>query len=111
MLFATLGKLDLITVLILLGAAILPSKLLMYAALYLIVKGGLFVLMNRDLASYGDLFSGIYILVLSFGIKIPYLHQIVFFWLLQKTILTFIGIGLKLFLFYQESKDGLPFSR
>ncbi|MEK6916484.1 MAG: hypothetical protein AABW92_01955 [Nanoarchaeota archaeon] len=109
MLFATLGKLDLITVLILMGAAILPSKFLMYAAVYLMVKGGIFILVNRDFASYGDFFSGIYLLVLSYGIHIPYLHQAVFFWLLQKTLLTFIGIGLKLYLFYQGSKDRFPF--
>jgi hypothetical protein len=108
MLFATLGKLDLITVLILIGAAILPSKLLVFAALYLILKGVIFGLLNKDFASYGDLFSGFYLLVLSTGIKIPYLHQVVFFWLLQKTIMTFIAIGLKLMIFYYEYKEKFP---
>ncbi len=108
MFFATLGKLDLITVLILMGAAILPHKLLLYAAIYLILKGGIFILINRDFASYGDLFSGFYLLVLSFGLKIPVIHQIVFFWLLQKTILTFVAIGIHLFLFYQNHKESFP---
>ena len=108
MIFAALGKLDLLTVIILMGAAILPSKLLLYASIYLIIKGGLFVLLSRDFASYGDLFSGFYLLILSYGIMVPYLHQLVFFWLLQKTILTFIAIGLKLFVFYYEYRKELP---
>lgn len=108
MIFATLGKLDLITVLILMGAAILPSKLLLYASIYLILKGAVFILVSRDFASYGDLFSGLYLLLLSGGVKIPYVHQVVFFWLLQKTIMTFIAIGLKLFVFYYEYKKELP---
>jgi hypothetical protein len=90
------------------GAAILPQKLLFYAAMYLIIKGTLFVLISRDFASYGDLFSGFYLLVFSMGVKIPLLHQIVFFWLLQKTIMTFIAIGIKLFVFYHEYKQELP---
>ena len=108
MLFATLGKLDLLTVLILMGAAVLPSKLLVFAAIYLILKGGIFILLNKDFASYVDLFSGFYLLVLSIGINIPYLHQVVFFWLLQKTIMTFIAIGLKLMIFYYEYKERFP---
>jgi hypothetical protein len=108
MLFATLGKLDFITVLILLGAAILPQKLLLYAAIYLLIKGALFILLNRDFASYGDFISGIYLVVLAHGLKIPYVHNIVLIWLLQKTILTFIAIGLKLLVFYYEYKEELP---
>ncbi len=108
MLFATLGKLDFITVLILMGAAVLPSKLLLYASIYLIIKGIAFIMISRDFASYGDLFSGFYLALLSTGIKIPYLHQIVFFWLLQKTLLTFIAIGIRLMIFYYENKESLP---
>lgn len=108
MLFATLGKLDFITVLILMGAAFLPSKLLIYAAIYLILKGLIFILINRDFASYIDLGCGLYLLCLSMGLKIPYVHQIVFYWLLQKTIMTFIAIGLKLMLFYDQYKEEFP---
>ncbi|MBN2367607.1 hypothetical protein JXC34_01205 [Candidatus Woesearchaeota archaeon] len=108
MLFATLGKLDLLTVLILMGAAILPKKLLLFAAIYLLIKGGLFIWLSRDFASYGDFISGIYLLILSFGIQIPFVHQVVLFWLLQKTIMTFIAIGLKLLLFYYEYRESFP---
>ena len=108
MLFAALGKLDLLTVLVLMGAAVLPSKLLLFAAIYLMIKGGLFILINKDFASYGDFISGIYLLVLSFGLTIPVVHQIVLFWLLQKTILTFVVIGIKLMFFYNHHKEDLP---
>jgi hypothetical protein len=108
MLFATLGKLDLITVLILLGAAVLPKTFLLYAAIYLLIKSAIFIFMNKDFASYGDFISGIYMLIVSYGIRIPFVHEIVLFWLIQKTALTFLAIGLQLFLFYQEHKQEMP---
>ncbi len=108
MLFAALGKLDLITVIILLGAAILPQKFLIFAAVYLLIKGGIFILMNKDFASYGDFISGAYMLVLSYGIMLPVIHEIILFWLIQKTALTFLAISLQLFLFYQEHKQEMP---
>src|SRR5512133_616650 len=99
MLFATLGKLDFLTVLILLGAAILPHQFLLYAAVYLLIKGAIFILLNKDFASYGDFISGAYMLILSFGIVIPVIHQVILFWLIQKTALTFLAIGFQVFLF------------
>jgi hypothetical protein len=89
-------------------AAVLPHKLLFFAAVYLLVKGIAFIMMTRDFASYGDFFSGVYLLVLSYGIFIPVVHQIVLFWLFQKTIMTFVAIGLKLFIYYGEHKEELP---
>jgi hypothetical protein len=108
MLFATLGKLDLITVLILIGAAVLPQKLLLFAAIYLLIKGGIFILLTRDFASYGDFISGIYMILLAYGIRIPFVHEIILFWLIQKTAMTFLALTIYLFLFYQEHKQELP---
>jgi hypothetical protein len=107
MLFAALGKLDFITVLILMGAAILPNKLLLYAAIYMILKGALFIMMSKDFASYGDLFSGVYMLGMVFGIHISVVHGIVLFWLVQKTIMTFIALGVQIFILYYSYKDEL----
>jgi hypothetical protein len=90
------------------GAAVLPQKLLFFAAIYLLVKGLAFIMMTRDFASYGDFFSGIYLLVLSFGITIPVVHSIVLFWLFQKTLMTFVAIGLKLFIYYGEHREEMP---
>ena len=108
MIFETLGNLDFITVIILMLAAVMPQKFLLFAAIYLLVKGAVFIFMSRDFASYGDFFSGVYMLVLSFGIQIPILHGIVLFWLLQKTIFTFIAIGIKLFIFYHDHREDFP---
>jgi hypothetical protein len=105
MLFATLGKLDLITVLILIGAVILPKQLLLFAAVYLLIKGFIFIFLSKDFASYIDFMCGIYLAILSLGIRIPYVHNVVLFWLLQKTIMTFIAIGLQLFIFYYQHKE------
>jgi len=100
MLFEKLGTLDFITVLIIIGAAIMPQKLLLTAAVYLIVKGLIFILLSKDFASYIDLFSGLYLVIFANGIRLPYLHGAVLFWLIQKTILTFIAIGFKLMILY-----------
>ena len=110
MIFATLGKLDLITVLILMGAAIMPQSFLVYAAFYLIIKGAVFIYISRDFASYGDFACGIYLFVLSFGRSVPIVHTLVLLWLLQKTMLTFIAIGIRLSIMYYNYK-GQPVNR
>ena len=105
MLFATLGKLDLITVLVLMGAAILPQKMLLFAAVYLLAKGLIFGVLMGDFASKIDLACGAYIGILSFGLYIPVIHTLAFIWLLQKTILTFVAIGVKAVVFYYHYRD------
>ena len=109
MLFAALGKLDLLTVLVLMGAAILPHKLLFYAAIYLLLKGIFFGILLRDFASKIDLACGVYLMFLSQGITMPIIHTLVLLWLLQKTILTFIAIGVKLMLIYYRNRESIPF--
>jgi len=111
MLFALLGKLDLITVLVILGGAILPQKFLVYVAFYLILKGLFFGFAMKDFASKIDLLCGIYLLIMRYFTKIPYVHGLVLFWLIQKTALTFIAIFLKLYVYYYHYKDTitLPF--
>ena len=104
MIFKALGTLDLATVFVLLGAAILPEQLLFVAAVYMIVKGGVFTFMSKDLASIGDFIAGIYLFVLAFGLKIPILHPIVLLYLAQKTLLTFVAIGVKSAAFFADGK-------
>ncbi|NTV23112.1 MAG: hypothetical protein HGA85_01910 [Nanoarchaeota archaeon] len=108
MLFRALGTGDAVGVLILLGAAILPSKLLFWAAMYFMIKGLFFIWLSRDIASYGDFIAGSYMWILSLGISIPYLHQVVIFYLLQKTILTFIAIAFHAMVFYYDNKEDFP---
>jgi len=102
MLFRTLGTLDFITSLILIGAALLPEKLLLLAAFYLVVKGATFIYSSGDWASYGDLISGCYLFLFSLGIQIPVVHTIIILYLIQKTMLTFIAMGIKASLYYHQ---------
>ena len=102
MLFRTLGTLDFNTILILLGAALLPEKLLLLAAFYLVVKGATFAYSSSDWASYGDIISGCYLFLFSLGIKIPVVHTIIILYLIQKTMLTFIALGIKASLYYHH---------
>jgi hypothetical protein len=104
MIFKALGTLDLVTVFVLLGAAILPEQLLFVAAVYMIVKGGVFTFISKDLASVGDFIAGIYLLVLAFGLKIPILHPIILLYLAQKTLLTFVSMGIKSATYFSTSK-------
>lgn len=104
MIFKTLGTLDFIAVLVVLGAVILPQQLLFVAGLYLIIKGGIFIYESNDFASYGDLVCGIYLLILAMGVKIAVIHPIVLVYLAQKVIITFVAIGVKASLHFFEYK-------
>lgn len=105
MLFKTLGTLDFITVLVLIGAAIIPKVMLSYAAIYLIIKALYFIFISKDIASYGDLISGVYMILLSYGVKIPYIHNIILFYLIQKTFLTFVAIAITFYTLYRTYEE------
>lgn len=104
MIFKTLGIMDLVTVIILLGAAIFPQKMLLYAGLYLLIKGLIFIAASKDIASYGDAISGAYMVMMSFGLTMPYITTAVLIYLGQKTFLTFIKIGIEAYAFYNFAK-------
>lgn len=104
MIFKTLGILDLITVLVLMGAAIFPQKMLLYAGLYLMIKGLLFIMASKDIASYGDAISGAYMALMAFGLTMPFITTAVLIYLGQKTFLTFIKIGIEAYTFYNFAK-------
>ncbi|MEM2138547.1 MAG: hypothetical protein QXM96_00120, partial [Candidatus Woesearchaeota archaeon] len=61
-----------------------------------------FIYISKDLASYGDFFSGIYMFLLSYGIKIPYIHNVILFYLIQKTFLTFVAIAITAYTLYKN---------
>ena len=104
--FKTLGILDLFTVIVLAGAAVFPEKFLLYAGIYLIVKGIFFISISRDFASYGDALSGAYILAMLAGIRLPVLNTVVLAWLGQKTFVTFVKIGIETYWLYNFLKHG-----
>ncbi len=104
MIFKTLGTLDLLSVILLIGAAIFPKSLLLYAGVYLLLKGIIFIITSKDIASYGDALSGAYLALLSFGTSIEIIGTIVLIYLAQKTVLTFVKIGIETYSFYNLIK-------
>ena len=104
MIFKTLGILDLITVIVLMSAAILPEKMLLYAGLYLLIKGLIFIATSKDIASYGDAASGAYFILMAAGLNISMLTTAALIYLGQKTFLTFIKIGIEAYAFYSFIK-------
>ncbi len=110
MIFKTLGFMDLIAVILLLGAAIFPSKLLLYAAVYLVVKGFFFIFVSKDIASFGDALSGVYILMFIIGLSSSVLNTIVLLYLGQKTFFTFVKISVETFVFVRELRQARPAS-
>lgn len=118
MIFKTLGIMDLVTVIILIGAAVFPQKMLLYAGLYLMIKGLIFIAASKDIASYGDAISGAYMALMAFGLTMPFITTAALIYLGQKTFLTFIKIGIEAYAFYnfakglsaQKSADTNPYS-
>ena len=104
MIFKTLGTLDLLAVILLIGAAIFPKSLLLYAGAYLLLKGIIFIITSKDIASYGDALSGAYLALLSFGTNIEIIGTIVLIYLAQKTLLTFVKIGIETYSIYKLLK-------
>lgn len=67
-----------------------PAIWLVSAAFYLIIKGWIFLLLSRDIASIGDLTIGLFLLLFAF-VNIPIIIMVIFLiWLLQKAVISFI---------------------
>ncbi len=105
MIFKTLGIMDLVAVVIFLGAAIFPKEMLLYAGIYLAAKGLFFVLLSKDIASYGDAASGIYIILFAIGLRIPILNTAFIIYLVQKTILTMIKVSIETYSIYRFIRE------
>ena len=68
---------------------VLPRAVVFYVAGYLIFKGGIFAF-SGNLISYFDVFCGIYIILLTYGISITIVTILVVFFLIQKNVLSLI---------------------
>ena len=78
---------DIAVMLVLLFHSGVPLLWLKYGALYLIVKGGIFVLISRDIFSYVDLCCGVYILIVMFGLSFsPVTNLVIIFLGFKATI-------------------------
>jgi len=90
MLIKILGAADILAVLSLFLAAVLPQAIIIILALYLIIKGFIFAIMG-NIPSLIDLMIGFYIILVSFGIYhwIPTLIAAIY--ILQKAIVSIFG--------------------
>lgn len=90
MLVKILGFADILAIIALLLATVLPRTLVIIMALYLIFKGIAFMLGGSPFPSFFDFTSGLYLAAASYGIShwIPTLAVIIF--LIQKAVLSFV---------------------
>ncbi len=68
---------------------LLPKRLVFYIAGYLILKGGMFAT-SGNIISYIDVFCGIYLMLLTYGISFKIITFFVVIFLIQKNIISFL---------------------
>tara|TARA_Y100000034_G_C6750171_1_gene333381 strand:- start:213 stop:482 length:270 start_codon:yes stop_codon:yes gene_type:complete len=84
-----LGFGDFLVIIAMLFFPFLPLKWILYAAGYLILKGGLFAF-SGDVASILDIISGIYIVLFAFGFSLNFFSVIVGIYLGQKFLVSWL---------------------
>lgn len=85
------GFADLLAVIALLAASILPKELVIIMALYLIIKGVFFTITGGSyLPNLFDVFSGFYLVSAAFGFSHWILNVIVVIFLLQKAFVSLV---------------------
>ena len=84
-----MGFFDAIAVLLLLLSPLMPVNAMLYGSGYLISKGGIFALAG-NFVSWFDVAAGIYLLLVAFGIGSTVITVLVFIFLLQKALFSFI---------------------
>ncbi len=84
-----MGLFDAMAILVLLFSPIMPMGAMLYGSGYLISKGGLFALAG-NFVSWLDVIAGVYLLLVAFGIGSTVITVLVFIFLLQKALFSFI---------------------
>ena len=69
---------------------ILPRNIIVAFALYLIIKG-LFFGMGGNFISFIDVFCGVYIILLMFGVSISFITLLIVLYLMQKNVALFFS--------------------
>jgi hypothetical protein len=87
-----LALVDLFAAVSIIASAFLPQKAIIYAATYLIGKGGWFAMMG-NLMSVLDIACGIAIVFMAFGITHPTIMLGILVFLLQKVFFSFLSFG------------------
>jgi len=84
-----MGLFDAVAVLLLLLSPLMPAKAILYGSGYLISKGSLFAIAG-NFVSWFDVAAGLYLLLVAFGIGSTVITVLVFIYLLQKALFSFI---------------------
>ena len=87
MIVKILGVADMLAVLSLLLASVIPQVIIIIMALYLIIKGLIFTIIG-NIPSFIDLIIGFYIIAVSFGISHWIITLIVVVYIVQKAVIS-----------------------
>ena len=87
-----LGVGDLFTGIVVALSTVFPKAIILIGAKWLIIKGGFFAL-TGNMASFIDVFFGIYVIFLAFGYGVTSLTVVTSIWVLQKAIFSLIRFG------------------
>lgn len=89
MLLKLLGVMDLLAVIVVLLSPALPSKIVLYVAVFIIMKG-LFFGLTRSIINILDVVCGILIALMAFKITSLAIMIVITLFLLQKAFFSFI---------------------
>lgn len=90
MIVKILGFADILAIIALLAAKILPKQLVIIMALYLILKGLLFLIIGGSFTNLIDTSSGLYLVFAAYGISHWIPTTIVVIFILQKAIISLL---------------------
>ncbi len=88
MIVKILGFADILAVIALLTSSFLPQNLVIFMAIYLIIKGLYFILLGGLFPNVFDIISGLYLIIASFGFTHWIPTVLVMLFLLQKAIIS-----------------------
>ncbi|MBI2148614.1 hypothetical protein HYU23_02950 [Candidatus Woesearchaeota archaeon] len=82
MIIKLLAFADTLSILALIGSSLLPQKIVLLMAIYLIIKGLAFILIGGLFPNFLDMLSGFYLIIVLFGIS----H-----WIITIAVIIFLG--------------------
>ncbi len=88
MLIKLLGLTDILAIIALIASSILPQSLVILMAVYLVMKGVIFIAIGGDMINILDIFAGIYTAAASYNISHWIITLIVVIYLGQKAFIS-----------------------
>jgi len=90
MLIKLLGFADILAIIALITSSILPQSLVLLMAVYLILKGIIFIAIGSGIANFLDIIAGLYIAAASYSISHWVITSIVIIYLGQKAFISLL---------------------